>query len=163
MVRKPPACLSEECNFFAQNASSWSICNPLIGVYTGIGSPQSAEAASLKLMIHSILQLRLLPICVCYRLPPGHHTYFPPPSSSKPLAATLHLTRPSSSFVCMPLFPVWPLPERLSHSLLFPASYQHICPKLSSSQLGPIFVPRKHLAMSQDFCNYNLEKGTTSR
>jgi len=52
MVRKPLACLSEECSLFAQNESSRSICNRLIGVYTGIGSPDSAEAAPGKLMIH---------------------------------------------------------------------------------------------------------------
>jgi len=101
MVRKPLACLSEECSLFAQNESSRSICNRLIGVYTGIGSPDSAEAAPGKLMIHSILQLCLLPTCVCYRLSSGHHTFFPPSSSAKPLTATLHLTHPVCLFTCL--------------------------------------------------------------
>ena len=101
MVRKPPACLSEECRLFAQNESSRSICNRLIGVYTGIGSPESAEAAPLKPMIHSVLQLCLLPTYVCYRLSSNHHTFFPPPSSAKPLTATLHLTHPICLFTCL--------------------------------------------------------------
>ena len=125
VVRKPPACLSEECSFFAQNESSWSICNRLIDVYAGIGSPQSAKAASLKLMIHNPLWLCLLLVCVCYRLSPGHHTFFPPPSSSSPLAPTLHLAIQFPTY--MPLFLVQPLPEGLSHSLLSPASSQHFC------------------------------------
>lgn len=116
MVRKPPACLSEECRLFAQNESSRPICNRLIGVYTGIGSPESAEAAPLKPMIHSILQLCLLPTCVCYRLSSGQHTFFPSSIISK--TTHCHPTPHTSSlFIYMPLFPKWSLPVYSSQTV----------------------------------------------